>query len=145
MLFGTHNRLPSYLQRNLGWARGAAGGRPPPWARHHIPGLFPSPSGPPPGATLGSVGAQAQRGVLTCPALLRGLVGRFLTPRKGRGAQGNVGAPRPWKKGKPFGYSSIAAACPKPLNLGFTKGTQEMLGANMHWGAAAGASAAAGS
>lgn len=48
MLFGTHNRLPSYLQRNLGWARGAAGGRPPPWARHHIPGLFPSPSGPPP-------------------------------------------------------------------------------------------------
>lgn len=85
-------------------------------------GCFHPPPAPPPGATLGSVGAQAQRGVLTCPALLRGLVRRFLTPRKGRGAQGNVGAPRPWKKGKPFGYSSIAAACPKPLNLGFTKG-----------------------
>lgn len=62
----------------------------------------------------GSVGARAQHGVLTCPALLRGLVGRLLTPRDGRGAQGTVGAPRPWKKGKPFGYSRPAVACPKP-------------------------------
>lgn len=95
---GHATRLPSYPRSNWGWHGGGERGC-------HIPGLFPSPSGPP-------RGPQAQRGVLTCPALLHRLVGRLLTPRNGRGAQGTVGAPRSWKKGKPFGYSSNRCRLP---------------------------------